>query len=76
MNEKFTVDEKYIQMSKIKEPVYVKVDPFVSNEGIWMPECSYVREDVMPAYRLVIPKELFVEAYNMWIKGAEDNEAH
>ena len=76
MNDKITVDEKYICMSTLKEPVYVMTHPFVDNEGIWMPVSSYVREDEFPAYRLVVPKEIFIEAYNMWIKGADDNEAN
>lgn len=39
-------------------------EPYVDNEGI------YVRSDVDPRFhRLVISRELFVEAYNKWIKN-------
>ena len=70
MNEKITVDEAY--WSTIKEPAYMEVYPYIDEEGIWMPTSSYVCEDEMPVYRLLMSKEMFVEAYNMWIKGEQD----
>lgn len=71
MNEKLTVDTEY---AVIKEPVYVKQYPFVNNTGIWVPVQEYVRDDACSAYRLVMSKEMFVEAYNMWIKGEREDE--
>lgn len=51
----------YINTSTIKKPEYVK--PFVDNEGIYIPD------EFNPIYhRQLISRELFVEAYNKWIK--------
>ena len=66
--------QKDVEYAEIKEPEYVKQYPYVDDKGIWMPIDEYVREDRMALYRMVISKELFVEAYNMWIKGDVENE--
>lgn len=57
----------------IKQPVYVKQEPYINDEGLWIPCEDYVLEGCESMYRMVFPKELFVEAYNKWIKG-EENE--
>ncbi len=53
---------------------YVKQYPYVGDDGIYTPCEEYALEGCASAYRLVISKEMFVEAYNKWIKG-EENEA-
>lgn len=47
---------------------YVKQKPFVDNEGIYVPINEYVHEGSVSNYRCLITKEMFVEAYNKWIK--------
>lgn len=48
---------------------YIKAEPMINDEGIWMPVESFVPSYCEPAYKLVMTKEMFVEAYNKWIKG-------
>lgn len=52
-----------------KQEVYVKQKPRVDDDGIWMPYEEYVLEGCASNYKLVMSKEMFVEAYNKWIKG-------
>ena len=52
MNEKITVDEKYVRMAVIKEPVYVKHYPHVNSEGIWMPVQEYCLLSLWIRYNL------------------------
>ena len=40
------------------------VEPYVGDDGIYIPDSYDSR-----CYRMLISKELFVEAYNKWIKG-------
>ena len=47
---------------------YVKQVPYVDDEGIWIPYEEYVPEGCESNYRLAITKEMFIEAYNKWIK--------
>lgn len=54
---------------------YVKQHPYLGEDGIYMPCHDYALEGTTSAYRLVISKDMFVEAYNKWIKG-EQNEAN
>ena len=57
---------------KIPDPIkYVELKPFIDEDGIYMPVEPYGPEG-MGVYRQVISKELFVEAYNKWIKEATD----
>ena len=51
--------------------VWVKQHPYVGEDGIYVPCEEYVREDCASTYRLVISKEMFVEAYNKWIRSAD-----
>lgn len=46
---------------------YVKQEPYVGEDGIYMPLVEYVEEGCRSHYRLVITKELFIEAYEKWI---------
>lgn len=58
---------------KLKLPAgskkFVPQEPYIDNSGIWVPECPYVEEGTASHYKMIISKELFVEAYNKWIKG-------
>lgn len=48
--------------------IYIKQEPYVGAEGIYVPCQPYVTEGCTSAYNCIITKELFVEAYNKWIK--------
>ena len=52
----------------VKHPVYIKQHPYVSEDGIYVPCEPYVQEGHASAYQCVLTKEMFVEAYNKWIK--------
>ena len=64
-----TCHEGVLAIGLIKEPVYIKQEPRVDDDGIWMPYEEYVPNGCASNYRLVMSKEMFVEAYNKWIKG-------
>ena len=51
---------------------WVKQEPYVDETGIWVPLSPYVEEGTCSNYKMLISKELFVEAYTKWIKGAEN----
>jgi hypothetical protein len=53
------------------KPKWIKQEPYVGDEGIWMPCATYVQEGCACSYKMVMSKEMFVEAYNKWIKGEE-----
>ena len=57
------------QTATISPIVEVKQEPRVDDKGIWFPVHEYVPEGMVSNYRLVISKEMFIEAYNKWIKG-------
>lgn len=46
---------------------YIKQEPYIDNEGIWIPVQEYIPEGYASTYRCLITKELFVEAFNKWI---------
>lgn len=48
---------------------YIKLEPYVNGEGIWFPCEEYGVEGMSHAYKCLITKELFVEAYEKWIKN-------
>ena len=48
--------------------IWIKTEPKIDDEGIWMPLNAFVPEGSATAYKLVISKEIFIEAYNKWIK--------
>jgi hypothetical protein len=60
--------------AEIKQPVYIKQYPYVDDQGIYIPVNEYVLEGEATLYRLVLSTEMFVEAYNKWIKGDTENE--
>ena len=47
---------------------YIKQTPYVGEDGIYVPCEEYVRKGCSSAYKCVLTKEMFVEAYNKWIK--------
>ena len=53
----------------LKQAVYIKQDPKIDDDGIWLPYEEYVPEGFSSNYRLLMSKDMFVEAYNKWIKG-------
>ena len=60
---------------KIKKPSdikWIEQNPYVDNTGIWIPAEPYIEEGSAGLYKLLLSKELFVEAYDRWIKGAEN----
>ena len=65
---------KNVESAEIKMPTYVKCEPFVGTDGIYMPCQDYVRDDSSPIYRMVISREMFIDSYNMWIKGEDGYE--
>lgn len=48
---------------------YIKQFPYVDDDGIYMPLEEYALEGTASCYKLVMSKEMFVEAYNKYIKG-------
>ena len=52
--------------------VWKKTQPRIDDEGIWMPCNDFVPEGIETRYKLVVPKEIFIEAYNKWIKEGDD----
>jgi hypothetical protein len=51
------------------EVVYVKMEPFVGEDGIYMPINEYVPEGCKTNYKMILSKEMFIDAYNKWILG-------
>ena len=56
------------------EKNWVKQEPYVNESGIYMPVEEYVPEGCASVYKQLISKEVFVEAYNKWIKGEINEE--
>ena len=53
------------------ERKYVRQEPYVGEDGIMVPINDYVPEGCASIYKCLITKELFIEAYNKYIKGEE-----
>lgn len=52
-----------------KYEIYVEQKPYVGEDGIYIPLEPYVPEGFASNYKCIITKEIFVEAYNKWIKN-------
>ena len=52
---------------------YTRQEPYVDDYGIYVPDREYVPAGTEGTYHCVMTKEMFIEAYNKWIKG-EDND--
>lgn len=55
-----------------KFEVWVTQEPYIGEDGIYKPIYAYAPEGIQMSYEMIISKEMFVEAYNRWIKEAED----
>lgn len=55
---------------------YIKQEPYVDNYGIHVPVNEYTPEGSASIYRCIMTKEMFVEAYNKWIKNYADKYSH
>lgn len=53
---------------KVKNPKYIKQEPYVGDDGMYVPCEEYVEEGCASNYKCILTKEMFVEAYNKWIK--------
>ena len=83
VKEPFVIDDINVECTEYsyttlpsKQEVYVKQHPYVSDTGIYTPCEEYVQEGFESNYKLLISKEMFVEAYNKWIKGAENGQSN
>lgn len=47
---------------------YIRQDPYVDENGIYVPLNEYVPEGTTSVYQRIMTREMFVEAYNKWIK--------
>lgn len=68
INDPSKVQVDLTKLKARKEVEYVKQYPFVGKDGIYVPCKDYVPKGCGSAYQCVLTKELFVEAYNKWIK--------
>lgn len=69
MGSGYSACSTYTQKSAEAKETYVKQEPYVGNNAIYVPCHEYVPKGCASAYKALITKELFVEAYNKWIKG-------
>ena len=64
MSGEFSIDLNELN----RKTVWVKQHPYIDEDGIYMPAQEYAPEGI-GIHKLVLTKELFIEAYNKWIKG-------
>lgn len=57
-----------VQTIKLNQPVYIKQEPYVGEDGIYMPRERYVPKGTQGAYKCILTKEMFVEAYDKWVR--------
>lgn len=50
---------------------YIKQEPYIDDYGVYIPTNEYVPDGCVSMYRCVMTKEMFVEAYNKWIKNSK-----
>ena len=46
--------------------------PYVGEDAIYVPVHTCSPQGCGTSYRVLITKQLFIEAYNKWIKGEQD----
>lgn len=56
-----------IEIETIEE--YVLNSPYIDEDGIWVPFNAYTPKGTASEYKMLISRELFIEAYNKWIRG-------
>ena len=61
------LDQNSIYGQLNDSPKYIRQEPYVDENGIYVPVHPYVQEGMGSAYRCVMTKEMFVEAYNRYI---------
>ena len=52
---------------------YIRQEPYVGDDGIYVPVHEYVPDGTVSMYNCVMTKEMFVEAYNKCIKNTDNN---
>lgn len=52
---------------------YIRQEPYVGDDGIYVPIYEYVPEGTESIYNRILTREMFVEAYEKWIKNAGQN---
>ena len=52
---------------------YTKNSAYINDTGIWVPCHEYSLKGTSSHYKMLISKDLFIEAYNKWIRS-ENNE--
>jgi hypothetical protein len=55
---------------------YIRQYPYVDDYGVYVQEREYVPEGTESTYKCVMTKEMFIEAYNKWIKGEENGQSN
>ena len=63
--ETITLDS--IHTATLAQPKYIPTKPIITDDGIFLPLVDSVREGEEPYYKLVMSKEMFIEAYTKWI---------
>lgn len=66
---------KSVKIKLPSETEYIKQEPYVGDDGIYVPVNSYVPAGCTGIYQLIMTKEMFIEAYNKWIKDTSTTEA-
>ena len=51
---------------------YTRQEPYIDEYGIYIPEREYVPVGTESTYKCVMTKEMFIEAYNKWIKDGKN----
>lgn len=60
-------------MEKGQTMEWQKNEPYVGENGIYMPTYTYTAKGDVPTYQLVMTKEMFREAYRKYIVERTDN---
>ena len=47
---------------------YIRQEPYIDDHGIYMPVNEYVPDGAVSMFKCVMTKEMFVDAYNKWIR--------
>ena len=47
---------------------WIENKPYIDDSGIWVPCSQYTPAGTKSLYKQLISKELFIEAYNKWIR--------
>ena len=53
---------------------YIRQKPYVDSHGVYVPVNEYVPEGSASMYRCIMTKEMFVEAYEKWIKNTSHDK--